>query len=127
MGGGGRFAFSDSEFYINNAAYMITRGPLKYLCALLNSRLITWFMSHQARTTGMGLTVWHKAYVERIPIPSIELHSGSELFTDLVERILRAREDDPDADVSDLEDQINALTYQLYGLSAEETHMIDGG
>ena len=50
-----RFAYSAAEEFCNNKAYILTGGSLKYLCAVLNSSLITWMMRNTARTTGMGL------------------------------------------------------------------------
>ena len=119
MSGSGRFAYSDSEIYCNNAAYMITGSHLKFLCAVLNSTLISWFMSHTSRTTGMGLTIWHKAYVERLPIPKIDA-AEQEPFVKLVDEILAAKAADANADTESLEWQIDSMVYRLYGLTEEE-------
>ena len=124
MGGGGRFSYSETEVYINNAAYMITRGPLKYLCGLLNGRLVTWFMGKQARTTGMGLTVWHKAYVERIPVPEVEPAKEQHLVK-LVDRILDVKAADAGADTEEWERAIDRLVYDLYGLTAGEVAAVE--
>ena len=51
----GRFAYDEGEMYCNNKGYILTGGPLKYMCAVLNSRLVTWLMRNSARTTGLGL------------------------------------------------------------------------
>ena len=68
----GRFAYSDAETYCNNKGYILTGKSLKYLCAVLNSSLITWLIRNTAATTGMGLTEWTVVTVERLPIPKIE-------------------------------------------------------
>ena len=34
---------------------MITGENLEYLCGILNSSIVSWYMKHTAVTTGMGL------------------------------------------------------------------------
>ncbi len=83
----GRFAYSNEEVYCNNKAFLMIGFPLKYLCAVLNSTIVTWLVNKTARTTGVGLTQWEKFTVEAIPIPNIpaiEQHP----FIRLIDRIL---------------------------------------
>ena len=54
MAAEGRFAFSVDEAYCNDKGYIMTGASLKYLCAVLNSSLITWWVRNMAATTGMG-------------------------------------------------------------------------
>ena len=124
MAGNGRFSFSNTEMYCNNKGYLITGSSLKYLCALLNSSLVTWFVKHTAPTTGMGLTEWTKVSVERIPIPKISA-AEQEPYIALVEEILTAKEANPQADTRPLEREIDRLVYQLYGLTEEENTAIE--
>jgi len=44
----------------------------------------------------------------------------------LVDRILAAKRADPSTDVSAWEREIDALVYQLYGLTAEEIAVVEG-
>ena len=121
----GRFAYSDSEMYCNNKGFMLSGKSLKYLCAVLNSSLITWAMGTTAMTTGMGLLSWQKFAVERLPIPRI---SGARQrpFIRLVERILAAKGSNPAADTSGAEAELDRLVYALYGLTAEEAGAVGG-
>ena len=125
MGGNARFAYCDEPMFSNNAAYFIVGDSLKYLCAILNSSLITWWMGHTSRTTGMGLTIWHKVYVEAIPIPQISVAEQAPLVA-LVERILAAKAADRRADTGELERQLDGLVYGLYGLTGEEAGVVGG-
>ena len=124
MSGSGRFAYSESETFCNNKGYIITGRSLKYLCAVLNSMPVTWYMKHTAPTTGMGLTEWTKVAVERIPIPEIsdERHLP---FVLLVDEILAAKDTNPDVDTAELEEQIDRLVYDLYGLTDEEITAVE--
>ena len=120
----GRFAYSDSEIYCNQKAFFLTGHSLKYLCAILNSTLVTWLIRNMAVTTGMGLTQWDKFVVERISIPTIAV-SEQRQFVQLVESILSAKADSPSADTTYLENEIDGLVYSLYELSTEETVLLD--
>ena len=54
--------------------------------------------------------------MERIPIPKIT-DEEQRSFVRLVDRILEAKAVDPDADTSEMEEQIDWLVYDLYGLT----------
>ena len=124
MAGSGRVAFSETESYCINKGYVITGPSLKYLCAMLNSSLVTWFMRHNAPTTGMGLTEWTKVAVERIPIPKTNEVQQCP-FVNLVDQILAAKDANPDADTEELEREIDQLAYELYGFTEEEITAIE--
>ncbi len=115
----GRFAYSDEETYCNNKGYIMTGNSLKYLCAILNSSLITWFVQNTAATTGMGLTEWTIVTVERLPIPKIPA-AKQRPFIRLVDHILQTKASDPSADTTKPETEIDRLVYGLYGLTEEE-------
>ena len=120
----GRFAYSDSEIYCNNLVFVMSGGPLKYLCAVLNSTLVTWTMQNTAVTTGMGLIEWAKFSVERIPVPRIS-DEEQRPFVELVDRIIEAKAADADADTDEWERAIDRLVYDLYGLTAEEDTAVE--
>jgi hypothetical protein len=44
----------------------------------------------------------------------------------LVERILSAKQRDSEADVSELEREIDLIVYKLYGLTPEEIAIVEG-
>ena len=119
-----RFSYSDTEEYCNDKGFILTGGPLKYLCAILNSSIVTWMMESMALTTGMGLIQWKKFAVQRLPIPKISA-TEQRPFIRLVDEILEAKSADPDADTSYLEWDIDELVYDLYGLTEEEDTAIE--
>ena len=121
----GRFSYSDEEMYCNNKGFIMTGKSLKYLCAVLNSTLVTWLMNNTARTTGMGLMQWEKFAVERIPVPNLT-DDEQRPFIWLVDRILEAKAADPGADTGELEDDLDWLVYSLYRLSKEERAAVGG-
>ena len=102
----------------------MTGEPLKYLCAVLNNPLITWFMKSTALTDVAGKPEWLKPHVEKIPVPQIPAEQQQD-FIQRVDLILNAKDADPEADTSELEAEINQLVYELYDLTAEEIKIIE--
>ena len=121
----GRSAYSDSEMYSNDKAFVITGSFLKYLCAILNSTFVTWFIKNSALTTGVGFTQWKKFVVERIPILKIP-SDDQQSFIHLVDHILQVKDSNHSADISVQEKEIDRLVYSLYNLTAEEISAIEG-
>ena len=57
---------------------------------------------------------------KKLPIPDVP-PSQQTPIVELVNQILAAKSTDPDADTSELEEAIDWLVYELYGLTDEET------
>ena len=120
----GRFAYSDSEtIFCNQKAFVVTGACLKFLCAILNSRLITWRIENTAVTTGMGLIQWDKFVVEGLPIPKIPCED-QVAFIRLVDEILKAKAANPKANIEEQEEEIDRLVCALYGLTEKEAASI---
>ena len=119
----GRFAYDDGEVFCVNSAYMITGDSIKYLCAMLNSDIVTWFMRSSALNSGMGTTRWVRFTVERIPVPIIDTIKARP-FTQLVDKILQAKS--IEADTTKMEADLDELVYALYGLTESEVMAIEG-
>ncbi len=120
----GRFAYHNGVMFCVNTAYTMTGESIKYLCALLNSNLVTWFMKNTALNSGMGTTRWVRFTVETIPIPKLAA-TRQRPFVRLIDAILEAKDADPDADVSRLEREIDRRVYDLYGLTDREAAAIE--
>ena len=120
----GRFTYDDSGTFCVNTAYMLSGHSIKYLCSVLNSTLVTWFMNNTALTSGMGATRWIKSFVETIPIPKLAAKQQRP-FIALVDHILAAGDAAPNSDTSGLEAEVDRLVYDLYGLTPEEVGAIE--
>ena len=119
----GRFSYDDGKLYGEATTFLLTGNNIKFLCAILNSDLITWFFQHMAVTSGMGTHRWKKAYVEKIPIPIINKQQ-QEPFIILIDKIIRLKTNESNADTLDLECQINNLVYDLYGLTKSQIKLV---
>ena len=120
----GRFAYDDRAMFCLNTTFLMTGASVKYLCAVLNSTLVTWFMQNTALNSGMGVTRWIGYTVERIPIPQLTA-AKQRPFIRLVDKILAAKAADPNADTEPWEWEIDRLVYELYGLTEEEDTAVE--
>ena len=120
----GRFAYDDREILCNDKGFILLGQHLKYLCAILNSSLVTWLVRTSALTTGMGVLQWKKFTVERLPVPRI---GGGEQrpFVELVDHIIEAKKAHAASDAEELERVIDRLVYDLYGLTSREISAVE--
>lgn len=95
-------------------------GSLRYLLGILNSKLMNYLFS----TKFLNLAI-KAEYVKQLRIPSISEKQQKPVIA-LVDKILAAKKQDPSADTSALEVQIDGLVYALYGLTAEEIAVVEG-
>ncbi|MTJ31922.1 Eco57I restriction-modification methylase domain-containing protein [Aphanizomenon sp. UHCC 0183] len=120
-----KFAFDDSNYYAEATTFLMTGEKLKYLLAILNSKLSEWYFNQISTTTGMGTNRWKKYKIEMLPIK--EPTEIEELLLEkIVNQILTAKKLDPKADTTALETEIDQLVYQLYELTAEEIKIVEG-
>jgi type II restriction/modification system DNA methylase subunit YeeA len=120
-----KFAFDDSNYYVEATAFLMTGEKLKYLLAILNSKLSEWYFNQISTMTGMGTNRWKKYKIEMLPIKE-PTETEELLLETIVNQILAAKKSDPKADTTALETEIDQLVYQLYELTAEEIKIIAG-
>ena len=124
----GRFALCIEEVYLLNSAYFMlppTGMDSRFLLGILNSSTIRFYLGLIAVTSGMGVSRWINNYVKKFPIPTAAYEKQASLV-DLVNRILAAKHINPSADTRALEEEIDRLVYDLYGLTDEEIAVVEG-
>ena len=124
----GRFALCNEEVYLLNSAYFLLPPSgieSKFLLGVLNSSALRFYLSLIAETSGMGTSRWINNYVKEFPIPEAACDQQA-LIVELVDQILNVKRTDPDADVSDLENEIDQIVYLLYDLTPEEIAIVEG-
>ena len=124
----GRFALCNEEVYLLNSAYFLLPPSgikSKFLLGVLNSSTICFYLSLIAETSGMGTSRWINNYVKEFPIPEAACEQQA-LIISLVNQILATKRTNPDADVSELENEIDQIVYLLYGLTPEEIKIVEG-
>ena len=120
----GRFAYDDSGVFCLNSTFMMSGEALKYLCSILNSSLTCWFMQTTALNSGMGTARWIRGPVQRIPVPRITT-AEQRPFVELIDHLLAAKDENPNADTGELEAKADQLVYGLYDLTREEVAAVE--
>ncbi len=129
-----RFALCSEEIYLLNSAYFLLPPKeflSKYLLALLNSKLIKFYLGLTAETSGMGVNRWINNYVKNFPIPKKSI-TEQNVFVVIIDKILSItkakdylKNPAKQAKVREYEKQIDQLIYKLYGLTSAEIKIIE--
>lgn len=118
------FFYDDSGYYTNQKCYIVTGKNLKYLTAVFNSHLFDFcFRSNFPELLG-GVVELSKVFFEKIPIKEPEPIFEND-FDVLVDRILAAKQSNPQADTRTLEQALDLMVYKLYELTYDETMIVD--
>jgi adenine-specific DNA-methyltransferase len=101
----------------------------KYFLGLLNSKILWFFMQATGTVMRGGYIRFKTEYLKPFPIPcSLSKNPPTErqhdLIVRLVEQILAAKRENPDAFTLPLEAQIDGLVAHLYRLTEEEFSLI---
>jgi adenine-specific DNA-methyltransferase len=124
------FTYTDFDCYVSAAFYVIktNRFNLKYLTGILNSKLITFWLKHRGKLQGSNFQI-DKEPLLNLPLPPLTPQNqpiANQIIT-LVDQILSAKKQNPEADTSQLEIKIDQLVYKLYNLTEDEIEIIEGG
>ena len=105
-----------------------SKEDLMYLQGILLSLLMKFYIYITSDTTGAGDIMLNNQSLERLPIPKITESNQSiaDKIIALVEKILKAKEQNPKANTQELEQEIDSLVYTLYNLTPEEIAIIEG-
>ena len=117
------------------------RQPLAYLLALLNSRLLRWYFPFVSAPFRGGWMSANRQFLSQLPYNPIDFKKPADKtrhdkIVSLVEQMLLAKnhltaaQSDKDKDFYEnkcdaLDRQINALVYELYGLSEAEKKIVE--
>ncbi|EDO8919508.1 class I SAM-dependent DNA methyltransferase [Campylobacter coli] len=123
------FSYETSFAFAMAPANIITSNSdiLKYILAFLNSDFI--YLMLRKFYMGGGIEGELKTNnLEKLPIPKINSKNQklADELINLVDKILKAKEQDKNANTQELENKINSLVYKLYNLTEEEIKIIEG-
>lgn len=121
-----RFAYSTKEEYILAGAFLMTGKSLKYLLAFLNSSICQFYFPLISNSSGMATVQWKPFSMERIPIRKLDAKEQKP-FIELVDKILEIskkpnylQNTKSQAQVKNLQENIDNLFYNLYNLTPKE-------
>ncbi|HEF9226704.1 TPA: class I SAM-dependent DNA methyltransferase [Campylobacter coli] len=124
------FSYIKEHIFFNNSLFMMTLDvfSLKYILAFMNSNCYKWLITLKTNLIQTGSYAYGaKDKIERLPIPKINSKNeklANELIN-LVDEILKAKEQDKNVNTQELENKINSLVYKLYNLTEEEIKIIE--
>ena len=118
-----RACYDTTKAFCLQTAYVLSTADFSLL-AILNSQVFDWYARHKFQSlndpwTGGGLRFFVQ-YMEKVPIAHRTAAQKAALSR-LVEQILANPESDK---VPDIEQEIDALVYRLYGLTGAEIELI---
>ncbi|HFW6658529.1 TPA: class I SAM-dependent DNA methyltransferase [Campylobacter coli] len=123
------FALTEKNTLVSAPSSFISADAnlLKYFCGILLSHVLKWLILQISDTTGAGDLMLNNQSLERLSIPKI--NSKNEKIADelisLVDEILKAKEQNKNANTQELENKINSLVYKLYNLTEDEIKIIE--
>ena len=103
-----------------NIIYNVNHSfSFKYILGILNSKAVR-FWHKKVFPEGLHVKIYQ---LKTVPIPIVT--EDQFPIIDLVDKVLKAKKNNPSADTTALESEIDHLVYQLYGLTEEEIKIIE--
>jgi type I restriction-modification system DNA methylase subunit len=138
---------NDNFYFVNvtTGGFGITSdekaGSLEYLCALLNSRLLDFYLKHVTTTFHGGYFAANKQFIEQLPVRPIDFSytpdtSRHDRIVSMVNQVMelhhragRAKSDTEKAviqrQIDSTDGEIEQVVYDLYGLTKEEIAILE--
>jgi len=117
------FTFDTNGFYTNQKCFILTGNNLEYLVSFFNSKLFKFCFEENFPELQGNTRELNKVIFEQIPVKPI---IDETPFINLVKQITSLKLIEATNDTTDLENQIDQLVYQLYGLTEEEIKIVEG-
>lgn len=123
------FGYSDNTWYAASDVFYISLNKkeysLKYILSVLNSKLIYYWLFYMGKRKG-GILELTLEPLQFIPIKKIPLQEQKP-FINLFDKILNAPKANPQGDISALQEEVDHLVYELYGLKDDEIAIVEEG
>lgn len=120
--------YTEKPLYFTQIGFAIISKNIlnnKTLLCLLNSKLLNFY--HKYMFLDIEKELFQKILIEnckKLPIKEISKQS-QQPFIEKVDQILTLKKENPQADTSVLEHEIDAMVYELYGLTQEEIAIVE--
>ena len=122
-----RFAYSQHPMFCLDSTCIATGEKVKFLTAVLNSRLSHYQLFGLAPKTGTGDLIVSVQALEPLLVPPIK-EANQHLVTqieDRVDSILDAKRTNADAGTTAVEKEIDQIVYSLFDLTPEEIAIVE--
>lgn len=118
-----RFCYDESGAYCLDSTCIATGEKVKFLTAVLNSTFCKQELFRLSPKTGTGDLIISVQALDRLRVP-LPNEKQEKDICDLLNKIIKKKTADTNANTSELESQIDVLVYDLYGLTEAEIGMI---
>lgn len=119
-----RFCYDESGAYCLDSTCIATGEKVKFLTAVLNSTFCKQELFRLSPKTGTGDLIISVQALDRLRVP-LPNEKQEKDICDLLNKIIKKKTADTNANTSELESQIDVLVYDLYGLTEAEIGMIE--
>jgi len=115
---------TEDEFYHDPAIIVVldSGNGIECLCAILNSKLGSFYHFNSSPKATKG--AFPKILVEDIKNFPVKLPQNQTSIIKLANQIISLKKENPQSDTSKLEQEIDNLIFELYGLSEEDIQLI---
>lgn len=124
------FALEDKGYYEQSDIVFTTLKDnshgiidLKYILGILNSKMVYTWLYYKGKRKGEQLELFQKPLSE-IPIKLASKPVQDKIAT-AVKKLIQSKSSNSSIDISEIENEINIMTYHLYNLTFEEAKIID--
>ena len=113
--------YDTEQYYALNTIVVVTLKKdnidLKYILALLNSKLYNYIYSKKFKSTKKVFSEIQARSIGELPVKRNNLLEAD--ISRIVDKILEKKKNDIQADISDLEKQIDKIVYSIYELDSD--------
>jgi type II restriction/modification system DNA methylase subunit YeeA len=125
------FVYDTEKMFTNQKCFILTSDSvsLKFLVAYFNSKIANKWIKENCPELQGGTRELSWIIFKEIPLPPITPSNKPivQQIEVLVDNILAAKKQNPQANTTNLEKQIDELVYKLYELTEEEVRIVEGG
>ncbi|WP_439132575.1 type IIG restriction enzyme/methyltransferase [Polaribacter sp.] len=122
-----QFTYDENQFYVGFSFSVIWQKnenySLKYLLGIMNSKLGEYWFNVNGKKRGVGVDIGVKVF-RLFPVKKLKEEFQKPLIT-FVDKILTLKKENPNADTTILEKEIDQMVYKLYGLTEEEIAIVE--
>lgn len=125
-----RFTLDSTNFLGNTKTFSTIlnnnwSNDYEYVLGLLNSSTLTFYHKMTSVPKAGGFFEYKTQFLSSYPIINTSNIEIKEQIITKVNQILSLKQENPKADTSILESEIDQMVYQLYGLTAEEISIVE--
>lgn len=117
-------AYDDEQNYfldttnVSNYSTWDQKTPFKFICGLLNSKLINFYYCYKYRMPTIGGYELHS-----IPVKIDDIYV--QHISSMVDEVISLKKQNPNVDTIELKKQIDQMIYKLYGLNKDEIIIVE--